>query len=241
MNLWGKILNLVYPDNNICLECNDTYLCSEIKGICDSCLQKIRLTDNYCQICGRELNVSGEEINLCSYCQKYPNHFEIARSVGVYDGLLKELLLKFKYDHFTELKRPLAHLLYSTLKYYYSTEKIDKIISVPIHRKRLEQRGYNQVELVAEELSQCTGISISFDICRIQNVPPLYNYAYDQRKNLLKDSFSVKKGAFKGQSLLLIDDIFTTGATTNEISSSLKDIGGAVRVIVLTVATAFTY
>ena len=241
MGLWEKILNLLYPNTNMCLHCNDTYLFSEIKGICDSCLKKIKLTDNYCQICGRELNDSGEEANMCTYCQKHSNYFEMARSVGIYDGLLKELLLKFKYDHLTELKRPLAHLMYITFKYYYNIEKIDQIIPVPIHRKRFKERGYNQVELLAEELSKYTGISISFDISRTKDVPPLYNFAYDQRKNLLQDSFSVKSGAYRGQSLLLIDDIFTTGATSNEISSSLKDIGGAARVIILTIATAFTY
>ncbi len=241
MNILSKILRVIYPDQNICLQCGDNYLYSEIKGICDSCLEDIELLENYCPICGRELYKVASEGDLCSHCQNESYIFEAARSMGTYNGLLKKLLLEFKYNDITELKRPLVHLMYIALNCHYNSEKIDNIIPVPIHKKRLKQRGYNQAELLAEELSLYTGIPLSLSLLRIKDSPPLYNFAYKQRRTLLKDSFYVKKNCYEGQSLLLIDDIFTTGATANEIARVLKNTGGAVRVIILTIATAYTY
>ncbi|MFP4015644.1 MAG: ComF family protein [Halanaerobiales bacterium] len=241
MSLLGKLLAVIYPSGNLCLSCKNNYIHSEIKGICDSCLKEIELLEKYCQYCGRDIGTVESDQVLCKYCLDKGYRFEMARSSGTYEGLLKKLLLNFKYNQQTELKRALGHLLYISLKSYYILEEIDRIVPVPIHDKRLKQRGYNQAELLAEELSNCTGIPLSTGLKRIKNIPPLYNFAYEQRRTLLKDTFYIEPNFYQGDSLLLIDDIFTTGATCNEIAGLLKEIAGAVRVLVLTVATARTY
>ncbi len=241
MNLLSKILKLIYPEKNICLHCGESYLFFEIKGICNSCLSNLDLLKNHCQLCGRELFEISSEGDLCSHCKKDAYVFETARSAGTYNGLLKQLLLDFKYNDRTELKGPLVHLMCIAFKCYYNSEKIDNIIPVPIHKNRLKQRGYNQAELLAEELSQYLGIPLSMGLIRTKDNLPLYSYAYRQRKEILKGSFYVEKNYYKGKSLLLVDDIFTTGATANEIAKLLKEYGGALRVIILTIATAHTY
>jgi len=241
MKLFSQILKIIYPEGNICLQCGDSYLFYEIKGICNSCLTDLNLLEHYCQICGREIYKVHSESDLCSHCKKDAYDFEIARSVGTYNGLLKQLLLEFKYNDCTILKRPLVHLMYITFRCHFSSEKIDNIIPVPISKKRLKQRGYNQAELLAKELSKYTDIPLSLGLLRTKDNPPLYNFAYHQRKKLLKNSFYIEKNYYKGKSIILVDDIFTTGATANEISRLLKEYGGADRVKVLTIATAHTY
>ncbi|MFP4661009.1 MAG: ComF family protein [Halanaerobiales bacterium] len=241
MTLLGKLLAIVYPARNICLNCRKNFIHSEIIGICDSCLKEFEIAKNFCQKCGRELYALESDAAFCKYCLEQDYLFEQARSAGTYEGLLKKLLLNFKYNQETELKRVLGHILYISFRTYYRDEKIDRIIPVPIHARRLEQRGYNQAELLAKELSNYCSIPLSTDLKRVKDIPPLYNFAHEQRRVLLRNTFYVRKNHYKNKCLLLIDDIFTTGATSNEIAALLKDIGGADKVLVLTLATAHTY
>lgn len=235
MGLLAKVLDILYPEKNICLYCGRKYLFSELKGICDNCLTYIEFLDHFCLSCGREMD-QGEEV--CTFCQNHPYVFDRSRSIGLYDGLLKELILQFKYKACQEICRPLVELLYIGYLEYYHSERVDRIVPVPIHAKRLQERGYNQAELLARGLSLKTGLPLSTALKRIKDSSPLYDYAYQERKDLLENSFSIEKGAFSGEKILLLDDIFTTGATANEISVLLKEVAGARKVLVLTVATA---
>lgn len=241
MSFFNKILEWVYPTNYICINCGQNYVKSEIKGICDSCLADINLIEDCCQICGREIYAETTDASLCNYCQENKYLFNVARSVGIYNGFLKKLLLQFKYNDAVELKRPLGHLLYFNFKQHFISKEIDTIIPVPIHDNRLQQRGYNQAELLAEELAIYAKIPLSVNLKRTRDIPPLYNFAHERRSSLLEGAFHIKKNYYQDQSLLLIDDIFTTGATANEIAGLLKNIGGARKVSILTIATARTY
>lgn len=238
MVFWSKVLDILYPENYLCINCRKNYLFSEIKGICDSCLSQLVFAKYYCYICGRGLDTKGE---LCSFCQGNLFGFDMARGIGMYDGLLKSLLRKFKYEDLLKIKVFFINLLLIGLEDYYISEKFDKILAVPIHGNRMLERGYNQALILAKGLSQKIGIPLSTALKRVKDNPPLFSFAFKERRTLLKDSFYIEKDYFKGQTLLLVDDIFTTGATANEISSLLKEVGGAERVLVLTVATARTY
>lgn len=235
MGFLDKILDILYPHSYICLNCGRKYMFSELENICDYCITYLELISSYCHNCGREMD-SKEEI--CDFCQENSSGFDLARSLGIYDGLLKDILQKFKYEGCRKLSGTLAELLYIALKEYYFSEELDRIVPVPIHDKRLQERGYNQAELLARELALKTGIPLSTLIKRIKDNPPLYNYGYQQRKDLLENSFYVEEESFSGENILLVDDIFTTGATSSEISNLLKAVGGAERVLVITVATA---
>ena len=238
MGLLAKVFDILYPEKNICLNCGRKYLFSELRNICDYCLTYIEFTECYCVRCGRETN-EGEEI--CNFCRENTSAFDMARSVGVYDGLLKNLILKLKYEGCQELSEPLVELLAIVFEEFYLSADLDRIVSVPIHNMRLRERGFNQAELLARGLALKTGLPLSTAVKRVKNHPPLYNYAYQERKDLLKDSFFVEKGIFAGENILLVNDIFTTGATASEISKLLKNVAGAKQVLVLTVATARTF
>lgn len=255
IRLWNRLLDLIYPEDYHCLNCGSHYIYSEIQCICSGCLQKLHFNNRYCTICGRGLIGISQKQDVdkgktkedfyCNYCKQKSFNFEQARSTACYNGLIRELILRYKYEDCTEYKYLLGHLLYSYFKYYYNKEEIDLIIPIPLHKKRLDQRGYNQVQLLGEQLAKRSGLPMINDVLvRIDNNPPLYNYALKDRKRLLKNSFTVvrdKKGILSDSTVLLIDDIFTTGTTVDTVARELKVSGGVSRILVLTLATAITF
>ena len=102
--------------------------------------------------------------------------------------------------------------------------KFDYILFVPLHKKRMRRRGFNQAEKIAKSLSKLINISVVDNIERIYNTERLYKLNKDEREKELKNVFVLKdsKHELKNKNILLVDDIFTTGATVNEISKLLK-------------------
>ena len=98
-----------------------------------------------------------------------------------------------------------------------------EIICVPLHKNKKKKRGFNQCELISNELSKLLNIPVNFNLIkRIKNTKPMYNLKISERKENLKDAFNVEKQNFHNKKLLLIDDIITTGTTVSEIIKSLK-------------------
>ena len=137
---------------------------------------------------------------------------------------------------------PLAELLYIYFKEHYSMINFDFIIPIPLYKKRKKQRGYNQAALLAENLSKKTNIEMSEDLLiRFIKTPPLYDLNREKRMSLINGVFSVnndKKYLLNSKNILLIDDIFTTGTTTNEAAYTLKKEAKVKNVYVLTLSTS---
>ncbi|MEJ6950251.1 ComF family protein [Natronospora cellulosivora (SeqCode)] len=239
MSFFKKLLNLIYPENNHCLKCNENYIFSEITGLCSDCLSQLPFLEHYCFSCGRAL--IDESRKYCSFCSENGFAFDQARSAGLYSDLLKFLILKFKYELKLSISETLGEILYYTFQLYYQKGNINEIVYVPIHNQRRKERGFNQAELIAQDLSKKIKIPLNSKVERIKVTPPLYNYAFHERENILKDSFALENNLYKGKTLLLLDDVLTTGATANELARVLKEVGGANKVFLLTVATAITY
>ena len=116
--------------------------------------------------------------------------------------------------------------------------KFDYILFVPLHKKRLRQRGFNQAEKIAMDLSKIVDIPTVDNISRKYNTKRLYKLGKEERINELKNAFMIKNNIIdlKNKNVLLVDDIFTTGSTVNEISKILK-INGVNKVFVSTFLT----
>lgn len=233
------IMDIIYPPQNKCLNCNIVIKRKEIRGICADCLSKIDFVLNYCNVCGREL-----ESSLCKDCEERLPAFDRARSVAVYQGIIRDLILQFKYYDRSDLVIPLSDLLTLYFCEYYVNLSIDYIVPIPLHEKRKKERGYNQAGLLAQELEKEIKIPVlSNYLLRVKNTCPLYNLNLSERRQTLKGGFKLKKDnvckqKVRDSTILLIDDIFTTGTTVNEASLVLKDKGGVGHVYVLTLATA---
>jgi len=224
------ILDLLYPPR--CVVCDTlggSYLCSE----CSAAIERIR--GPVCVRCGLPLSEPG----LCGQCRDAPRSFRSARSVGRYDGVLRDLILRFKYSPARPLAGPLADLLLSCMieRRALNPDRFDVILPVPIHPLRLRARDYNQSAELATALALRLRLrSDCRSLRKIRETRPQTTLAARERRTNLRGAFAVRPdGSVVGQRVLLVDDVMTTGATAEECSRVLLE-AGAREVRVLTLA-----
>jgi ComF family protein len=153
---------------------------------------------------------------------------------------VKDIILLFKYNHYKVLGEGLARFAYQVLKEEEGLwQKVDALIPVPLHPKRRRKRGFNQALVIAEELEKIRGIEVRRGVLlKIKNVPAQTSLeAEDREKNVIGAFRVAQEDQIKGKRLLLIDDVYTTGATVRECSRVLKK-AGAKEVKAITLAQA---
>jgi ComF family protein len=176
-----------------------------------------------------------DEAGLCGLCQRGMVGFDAAYSFGSYEGALQKLILLFKYGGIHTLAQPLGRLLADAFP---RSERADLIVPVPMHWWRRWRRGFNQAELLASELARRTGLPLRNAVRRKRWTPPQAGLSNSLRRKNVSNSFeTAKPAAVRGLHVLLVDDVFTTGATASACASALKR-AGARRVSVLTLARA---
>ncbi len=169
---------------------------------------------------------------------KANSYFDDIICICEYSGIIKEALIKYKFFNRPSFGRTFARLIYDRIKGMTDWEKVDIIVSVPLHRKREKNRGYNQAHLISKQLGRLLGIEVNKSLLiRTKNTDSqsLLNRA-DRLKNV-KGAFLVTDlNSVKDKSILVLDDVFTTGTTLNECCKVLKD-AGARKVTAAVVAT----
>ncbi|MGB9726746.1 MAG: ComF family protein [Minisyncoccia bacterium] len=194
--------------------------------LCQNCLLKIQLFNQFiCPVCHKRL------FNPNKTC-----HFNPLKALGVVgfyeDEILKEVILTFKYKKIKSLVLPLASLMIYFLKnnsYFLNLQKENLvIIPIPLHQKREQLRGFNQTELLALKVSAYFSIELLNNVLvRIKNNPPQAEIKnLNEREKNIKGVFEIKNlEKIKNKTILLIDDVYTTGATLNEAAKILKQNG----------------
>lgn len=225
---------IFYPANIKCINCNVDLPQKQEIEFCENCLSKLEFIENdkCCKRCGAKLKTS----NLCLACKSNKREFKLARSVMVYDGIASRLIKNFKYQNKPYMSRTFGKLL--AKKFVSLNWKVDFITFVPITKKKEKKRGFNQARLLAEEFYKNTGVQLEKDILiKKQETKEQASLGFKDRQENLRKSFKVtNKDKVFGKSILLIDDVFTTGATANACSLAFKK-AGAKEVFVLTVAS----
>ena len=191
----------------------------------------------FCQTCGIPFASPALAGALCASCLETAPHFDSARSAVVYNDASRKVILDFKYGDRLHAVKTFAPWLQRA-----GAELIaqsDIFIPVPLHRKRLWQRRFNQSAVIARELSLRTGIKcLSYGLRRMRHTVPQKGLTRKDRHANVKNAFYIDAAAMsdiQGKAVLLIDDVYTTGATLNECARTLKK-NGAARVMVLTIA-----
>ena len=237
----GGLLDLIYPVN--CLLCRIHLLSSKPSHLgtilCPRCRQHIELnTPPFCLKCSRHLE--GKFHPLCSSCRVFKPHFDQGWSICLYNETMRHLIHLFKYGSRTALRHDFSQIILSFIKNYtLNLEAFDLIVPVPLSTTRLRERGYNQAELLASAIAGQLKIPlIANNLIRTRHT---LNQARTHRKDRwtnLKGAFRIKKSFyFSGKSILIVDDLLTTGATASEAAYVLKQ-AGAGKVGVLTLAIA---
>ena len=165
---------------------------------------------------------------MCSTCIESPPPFIRHRSVCRYRGVARELILLYKYRKLRALGPDLARFLYAGLKedtgLWWGA---DALIPVPLHSRRQKQRGFNQADLLARELSTLTGISmLSGRLRKHRDALPQTSLTGESRRGNLMGAYFVKgRQDLSDKVVILVDDVFTTGSTLQECSRTLLEAG----------------
>lgn len=176
-----------------------------------------------------------DEAGLCRLCAAGITGFDAAYSYGAYDGRLRTLIHLLKYERIRTLAKPLGVWLAGAFP---REQRFDAVVPVPLHWTRTMRRGFNQSELLAEEVSRNTGVPVERLLKRRKRTETQALLTNAQRRTNVASAFRVCDAArTAGKRLLVIDDVMTTGATTSACSAALKRAGAA-RVSVLTLARA---
>jgi ComF family protein len=163
----------------------------------------------------------------------------MARALGAYEGSLREAIHRWKYEGKTSFTPLFAEWMAAGLKHYWKSDSFHFLLPVPLHTQRLRERGFNQALLLVKELSRRIGIPYEKTILQKKRPTiPQVNLSGVEREKGVRGAFHViGEKEVEGKSILLVDDVYTTGATVNECSKVLLR-GGAERVGVLTLAHA---
>lgn len=195
-----------------------------VHSFCPECWARIEfLGDGGCTTCGLPLQAT--EIETCAACMARPPRIARTRAAVAYDELSRGLAIRLKYGRKVAVARTMARYMAPLVR----AEGVPILVPVPLHRTRLWRRGFNQAGLVARELSRRLAIPIDpFALRRARRTPPLKGMSPLQRRKAVAGAFVVgDKGAIAGKTVILIDDVLTTGSTAEACARALRKAGAA--------------
>lgn len=229
MNLYDAVLTLIYPQS--CVICGSSVEQRRFGVACEQCWRETRIFADDEEICCK----CGAPGPRCGRCEEMA--FTAARAVGMYRGALRESVLQLKRQPY--LPRHVEELLTAAVR----REPLSlstRVAPVPLHPKRLKTRGFNQALIVAEAVSKSLKLPLDdVSLVRVSSTEK-YRAGLDRkgRRDTVAGAFAVTHPRLvTGESILLVDDVFTTGATVSACAAALRD-AGAMDVFVLTIGRA---
>lgn len=213
------LFNLLFPRR--CAVC-DT-LISGKEDICTECKGKMHfLPDSVCMVCGKTVKESGI---YCYDCGRKEHVFIRNFAVFHYEDI-RESLYRFKYNGRAEYAGYYAKAAYKRWGRTLKQLGIEALVPVPLHPSRKRKRGYNQAEEVAKKLSELLGIPVyNHLVIRQKKTKPLKLLNVSERQNNLKKAFLFRQNDVKLNTIILIDDIYTTGATLDAVAGVCREAG----------------
>ncbi|MBQ7793746.1 MAG: ComF family protein [Clostridia bacterium] len=195
-----------------------------------------------CICCRRRsdrVSAEGDGVCICSVCynnfmkSRVDDYYDVGGGIRrlfapfAYDGEIRRIVHELKFRAASAYALPLARLIFDALPPYYDYSFYDFVIPVPLHWERLEERGYNQAELLAAPLARLLGIPMADDVLfRIRKTERQMVLTRARRIENVKGAFWADKSV-SGKNILLIDDIYTVGATVGECAAALREKGAA--------------
>jgi ComF family protein len=236
-NQWlNAALGFVYPE--WCQICDGARATPGQGFVCDGCRAAVRMIEPpFCAKCGRPYQGQITAEFVCSQCAETNPCYAFARSAALAHGPLLEVIHRYKYNQALYHEPFLAGLLTDRAKPALDPAAWDLIVPVPLHPKKLRQREFNQAERLAKRLATATGIPMNKRLLRRTNATRTQTkLTRSERFENVRGAFSPRKGASaRNARVVVVDDVFTTGATTNACAEALLDAGAA-SVCVWTVA-----
>lgn len=234
-----KLAELIFFPSE-CELCSRLLELPDEKIVCHSCFQSLKpRRTSFCFCCGKFFDDSGEP-HFCRKCVIERPAFSVHRSCGQYIGKLKDIIILYKYRGFRVLGKPLASFALLALGREESLWwDVDSIIPVPLYPEKENQRGFNQAAVLAGELARRRNIELLENhLIKVKNTAPQTSLEAAGRHRNLRGAFRViSDSRIEGKTVLLIDDVYTTGSTLQECSLEMLK-AGAREVRALTIAQA---
>lgn len=225
------VADVLYPP--LCASCSR--LLDDRAGICLDCRRQL-LDDPWftCPWCGSTVGEFADTQDGCGACRKQRFAFELVVRLGTYDGLRRDLIVRMKRDEV--LAERIGTVFAKGIMGRLGKTPVDAVIPIPLHWRRRWRRGYNQAEALATELADALTVpSRPGSIVRTRDTPHQVGLAMVPRKENVRGAFAVRGRGLAGKTVVLVDDVYTTGATADAAARALKN-GGVARVIVAVAA-----
>jgi ComF family protein len=224
---WRGLLDLLYPPR--CEACGGL----RRDAMCADCLAAVeRIRPPLCEVCGEPFDPGAQSAPTCADCRRRRHPFSLVRSAAYYTGPLVEAIRRFKYHCQMVLWRPLGGLMVEALHTGAASAldpgSADVVCAVPLHESRLEQRGFNQSALIAEVVADSIGRPLSPLLERTRSTLPQVDLPAQSRAANVRGAFQGRlQEVIEDKRVLLIDDLYTTGATLAECARVLRRAGAA--------------
>jgi ComF family protein len=218
--LFRSVLDFALPPR--CGGCGA--IVDDVDSFCTDCWRKLEFLQGGCARCG--LPLKGTDAETCAACLARPPRLDRIRAAVGYGDISRSIALRLKYGRKTALARTMSRYMRPLIG---DLPADALLVPVPLHRRRLWSRGFNQSAIVARELSRRTGVPVAVDaLKRVRPTPPLKGMGMRQRRRTVAGVFRANAARMiKGRTIILIDDVLTTGSTANACARVLKRAGAA--------------
>ena len=219
-----SFIELIYPKRCVCCDGILSKIEKEV-GICKACSKSIKIVGrNYCMKCGAPLLKREDE--YCATCRDNSHIYNQAKAVFQYTGEMKNAMYRFKYSNRRCYGKVFARHILKVHGDWIKAQQFEAIIPVPMHDRKKKKRGYNQAEVLAKELSTLTNIPVNDRIVRREmETQAMKQLNRQKRKKNLLNAFILAENDVQFRKVLIIDDIYTTGSTLDEVAKVLKTGG----------------
>ena len=237
-------LDLLYPPSLYCICCGKIIDETRTYRLCNECMDGMKwIGTRVCAKCGKKLSDSNPS-DTCFNCRAHKHSFDHGYTCTEYGTHERAMVFALKYDGRADIADTIGEIMADRMLSEFTTEELssmyDAVLPVPVHLSKREKRGYNQAALIARAFAARTGLRADDGVLiRTRETHVMRSLGPDQRRENIRGAFSIRPrslGEIPGRKVLLVDDIYTTGATIDEISLVLKD-GGASRVDFLSFAS----
>ena len=237
----AALSSVVFPAG--CRICEQLLTDAKRLPICEMCLSSfVPIPPGSCELCGLPAAFDPEFPRAVAYCRDCQEHrfaFQVARSIGLYEGMLVRAILLLKYERIEPLGVWFAERLAAVVAKERERFNADVIVPVPLDRLRARERGFNQVDLFGKPLARRLGLPYKpVLLMRSRPRPEKHLLRNEERWEAVRGAFALRQGGrVDNLRILLLDDVMTTGATLDACSRALRE-AGAQSVAALTIARA---
>lgn len=225
-----KILDLIYPEK--CPFCG-TLVSREEEGICEACKSKLPyIGEPRCMMCGKPISSETEE--FCYDCKKTRHIFDGGRNLWIHKESVRQAVYSFKYHDRKCYGKIFGREMAKKMSTYLNTIGAEALVPIPLHKKRYRDRGYNQAQVLASEIGRQINLPVEDILIRTKETNPQKMLSDIQRRKNIEGAFALK-GECTYRTVVLVDDIYTTGSTLDEAAKVLKK-AGASKVFFLTIS-----